>query len=423
MDNTVQSTLKYLFDLQFFGMKLGLENTLELLRFFDNPQRQFPIIHVAGTNGKGSTCALLAAVFQSAGLKTGLYTSPHIHRFSERIRINGVEIPETDIIGITARMRGKIDALQCTFFEATTAMAFQYFAENGIDIGIIETGLGGRLDATNTVQPELSVITNIDFDHTEHLGKTIPEIAFEKAGIIKPHVPCIVGASEEQSREVFTVAAKEKNAELLFLDDVAEIRNAELSIDGSYFDLRINLPHTSADFKRLHVTLAGEHQINNAALSVIALLLQKQYAISEDHIRNGLKSVDWKGRLELISRDPFVLVDAAHNPAGMKQLRRSLEAIYRPRFPRMFLIIGMLADKEYESAVEEILPVFDFVYTVTPNSPRALDGKILESCVRRKTKHVRFLDGIADAVNEVRSKMSKEDLLVIAGSHFVLSEI
>jgi dihydrofolate synthase/folylpolyglutamate synthase len=320
-------------------------------------------------------------------------------------------------------MRGKIDALQCTFFEATTAMAFQYFKENGIDIGIIETGLGGRLDATNVVQPELSVITNIDFDHTEHLGKTISEIASEKAGIIKPHIPCVVGKREAASGVIFRKEAQAKHAELYFLDDVAEIRNMELSMDGSCFDLKIDWPRASVDLKHLLVKLSGEHQIHNAALSVAAALRQTKFTISEDHIRNGLRSVDWKARLELISRDPFVLLDAAHNPPGMKQLRRSLETIYRPHFPKMFLIIGMLADKEYESAVGEILPSFDFIYTVTPNSPRALDGKALEGTVRKRTKNVRFVDSIARAVKEAQSEMSKEDLLVIAGSHFVLSEI
>ncbi len=423
MKESLASALSYLYGLQFFGMKLGLDNTRTLLASLGNPHDHFPSIHVAGTNGKGSTCAVLASIFGSAGCGTGLYTSPHIHRFSERIKINGDEISEKDIVRITKMMRRHIDELKCTFFEAATAMAFQYFNENKIDFGIIETGLGGRLDATNVVRPEVSVITNIDLDHTEHLGKTIPEIAFEKAGIIKPEGVCLAGKADEAAKKVLEEAAKGNYSTLFFLDDIAEIRNIDLTMDGSYFDLRIELPARSAAFDRLYVKLSGEHQIHNACLAAAAALLQNKFTVTEDHIREGLESVNWKARLEWMSRKPAILLDAAHNPAGMKSLRRSLEEIYKPHFKNMFLIVGMLKDKDHERAMDEILPPFEFVVTVTPNSPRAMDGKLLLETIRSKHKNAEFVEGIHAAVNQAKSQMSEKDLLVIAGSHFVLSEI
>jgi dihydrofolate synthase/folylpolyglutamate synthase len=421
MKSTIESTLRYLYDLQFFGMKLGLDNTARLLDSLGNPHHRFPVIHVAGTNGKGSTCAILAAIFQASGYATGLYTSPHIHRFSERIKVDGQEIAEADIIRMTEMMRGKIDELKCTFFEATTAMAFQYFAERPIDIGIIETGLGGRLDATNVVDPEVSVITNIDFDHTEHLGDSIEKIAFEKAGIIKRDRPCVVGKVNESVHAVFTKIAGEKCAPLFFMDKIVVVENVKMETEGSHFDLKTNFPEQPIQFKNLFVGLSGEHQIQNAVTAVAATLLQKRFNLSEGGIRDGLKSVLWKGRLELVSREPFILLDAAHNPAGMLQLREAIDRIYSPLVRSKYLVIGMLKDKDYEKAIREIGPLFDKIYTVTPNSPRALDGKILAEIIG--SGRTEFISDVQAAVRTAKLRMAKEDLLVITGSHFVLSEM
>ncbi|MBX7151881.1 bifunctional folylpolyglutamate synthase/dihydrofolate synthase [bacterium] len=420
---SVKETLKYLYDLQFFGMKLGLENTIKLLKTLNNPQHTFPSIHVAGTNGKGSTCSMMASIFQAAKLKTGLYTSPHILNFSERIRVNGSEIPESEIIHITEKMKKTIDELRCTFFEATTVMAFDYFANQQIDIGIIETGLGGRLDATNVVVPEVSVITNIGMDHTEHLGTTLDAIAGEKAGIIKEQVPCLIGPIEAELKPVFKNIADARQSPLFFYDDIVQVTSKKLTDHGSLVDLYFKVNNHGYALNELEINLAGHHQIQNAVMAVAAVRLQKKFEVSESAIREGLCSVDWKGRLQIIQHQPLIIADAAHNPMGMQKLRESIETIYRSKYDRMILVLGMLADKDFESCVNAIAGIFDTIYTVTPNSPRALSAETLAKVAKQRHAQVFVGGSVNSTVEKIKTGMTDRDLLVIAGSHFVLSEI
>lgn len=417
--NDFESTLKYLYDLQMFGMKLGLDHTLSLLEFMGNPHRTFPTIHVAGTNGKGSTCAMLASIARSAGFRTGLYTSPHIAHFSERIRVDDEPIAEQTIVDLTERMRPRIDELRCTFFEATTVMALEHFAQSQVDIAIIETGLGGRLDATNVVHPLVSVITNIGLDHTEHLGPTVRDIAFEKGGIIKEQTPCVIGPVDETCREVFDALALERHAPLYYLNRETTTRILHGDTDGSTFDL--HLRPGPFRYEGLSIRLAGSHQVTNAALAVVALWCQNRFLISEKAVREGLQNAVWKGRLQWL--EPNMLVDAAHNPAGLSQLRTTLEELYRPSFRRIVLIIGMLADKDCERAMEAILPICDEVITVTPDSPRALPAEDLARIVRRRNGRAVAAGTVADALRLARKETSRDDLIVITGSHFVLSGI
>lgn len=423
MNKTFEDTLKYLFDLQFFGMKLGLDNIRDLLKFMDHPEHSFPAIHVAGTNGKGSTCAMLESIFRAAGYRTGLYTSPHLFHFSERIRVNGAAIPEEDIVRLTNNMRIRIDHLKCTFFEATTAMAFEYFKEQKIDIGIIETGLGGRLDATNVIDPILSVITNIDLDHTEHLGKTVESIAYEKAGIIKPYKTCLAGPVNQDIKAVFDQTAVNGQSPLFYLDTIASISNSELKIDGSVMDLEIRHESKNSSFIKLQIGLAGKHQLNNAALAVGAVMFQNKFTVSEDAIRNGLKNVTWKTRLEMIQKQPCIIADAAHNPAGIKALSEAILEIYKPKFDKLFLIVGMLADKDYTEAAKILAPHFTEIVTVTPQNERALPASRLSEAFRVFHKRVEKAESLGEAIVEIKRKMSSRDLLVITGSHFVLSEL
>lgn len=423
MNRTFEDTLKYLFDLQFFGMKLGLDNILDLLKFMDHPEHSFPAIHVAGTNGKGSTCAMLESIFRAAGYRTGLYTSPHLFHFSERIRVNGAPIPEEDIVRLTNNMRIRIDQLKCTFFEATTAMAFEYFKEQKIDIGIIETGLGGRLDATNVIDPILSVITNIDLEHTEHLGKTVESIAYEKAGIIKPHKICLAGLVNQDIKAVFDQTAANGQSPLFYLDTIASISNSELEVDGSVMDLEIRHESKNSSFIKLQIGLAGKHQLNNAALAAGAVMFQNKFTVSEDAIRNGLKNVIWKTRLEMIQKQPCIVADAAHNPAGIKALSEAILEIYKPKFDKLFLIVGMLADKDYTEAAKILAPHFTEIVTVTPQNERALPASRLSEAFRVFHKRVEKAESLGEAIAEIKSKMSSRDLLVITGSHFVLSEL
>lgn len=423
MTKSFEATLKYLYDLQFFGMKLGLDNTRSLLEYLENPQHSFPVIHVAGTNGKGSTCAMLDAIFHAAGYKTGLYTSPHLFHFSERIRINGACISEADIVRLTNKMRIKIDELKCTFFEATTAMAFDYFKENGIEIGIVETGLGGRLDATNVVDPLLSLITNIDLEHTEHLGKTMESIAVEKAGIIKPYRPCLVGFVDDNVKRVFDDKARSVNSTAFYLGNITTFSNVQLEIDRSQIDLNVNIHDGNYFFENLNVNLTGKHQLTNAAMAVSSAVIQKQFPVSEDAIRLGLENVIWPARLEVIRKDPWIIADAAHNPAGMMVLAEAVESVCKPHFNKLFLIIGMLADKDYAEAVRIIAPHFTEIYTVTPRNERALKAEDLAEIIRQFYTQVKASESFENAFLDIQSKMNSNDLLVITGSHFLLSEL
>lgn len=423
MNNSFQNTIQYLYDLQFFGIKLGLDNTRSLLEYLGNPHNSFPTIHIAGTNGKGSTCAMLDSIFRAAGYKTGLYTSPHLFHFSERIRINGIVISEDTIVRLTNKMRPKIDELKCTFFEATTAMAFDYFKENAIDIGIIETGLGGRLDSTNVIDPQLAVITNIDLEHTEHLGKTIESIALEKAGIIKPHRPSLIGSVKEDAKRVFDNVALNLHSTIFYLDTITEISNTRLDIDSSQMDLKINIVGKPSIFKNLCVGLAGQHQLKNAALAVSSVMVQKHFNVTDEAIRIGLENVEWKGRLEVIRNEPCIIADAAHNAAGMTALSEAIQKVYKPKFNKTFLIIGMLADKDYGESVKIIAPHFTEIVTVTPNSERALRADSLAEYMLQFHSHVTAAKSLEQAVSAVKSKMSSQDMMLVTGSHFVLSEL
>jgi dihydrofolate synthase/folylpolyglutamate synthase len=423
MNDTFQTTLQYLYDLQFFGMKLGLDNIRELLKHLGDPHRSFPAIHIAGTNGKGSTSAMLESIFRAAGYRTGLYTSPHLFRFGERIRINGVPISEEEIVTLTQKMKNKIDELKCTFFEATTAMSFEYFRNQTIDIGIIETGLGGRLDATNVIEPIVSIITNIGLEHTEHLGNTISAIAFEKAGIIKPKAPCVVGRVDREARVVFERTSSELHSSIYFLDRISSIAKSELNIDGSNIDLNLQIGDMKIHFNKLKIGLAGKYQLDNAALAVAATLIQKRFKVNESDIRSGLSEVRWNARLEVIHKEPFIICDAAHNPAGLRALVESITEIYKPRFGKLFLIIGMLSDKNYKEAAKTVAPHFDEVCAVTPQSERALKAEQLAEIFRRIHPSVSEGNSVVQAVNSVKEKMSPNDLLIVTGSHFVLSEL
>ncbi len=417
--SALEATLKYLYELQFFGMKLGLDNTVALLEFMHNPHRRFPVVHVAGTNGKGSTCAMLAAMFQAAGFRTGLYTSPHLRRFSERIRVNGQPVGENDIIQLTDRMRPSIDNLRCTFFEATTVMAFEYFAASQVDVAIVETGLGGRLDATNVVDPLVSVITNIDLEHTEHLGETLAGIAFEKGGIIKPATPCVIGPVDESCRDVFDRLASERQARLTYFDDVIQIEHIQSTSEGGLFDVRLVPDHFELAGVAVH--LHGRHQVTNAALAILTLHRQPLFLVPDQAVRLGLQQVVWKGRLQWL--EPHVLVDAAHNPAGLRRLRLAIEEFGETRFQRVILIIGMLADKDFEAAMDEILPACDEVIAVTPESPRALPAGILADLARNWGRPAHEAGSVSEAIATAKKQRSRDDLIVITGSHFVLSEI
>lgn len=411
---SLDDTLRYLYDLQLFGMKLGLENIRRLCEHASRPQGAYRSFHIAGTNGKGSTCAMLASVLQKAGYRVGLYTSPHIHRFHERIRVNGDMISDEDLIRWTQYFRSEIDKRKCTFFEATTAIAFSYFAEQRIDVAVIETGLGGRLDATNILDPEIAIITSVGLDHTEHLGSTVEAIALEKAGIIKRGSPVVIGWMEPNVKGVFQKESREKSAALFAADDCAQIRNVRVTASGVSFDL--DLPDRT--ISSMETSFHGRHQAENAALVGLALSSLRAFPISEDVIRAGLREAKWKGRFHVVGTDPLIIVDAAHNASAFEKLLDTLESTYPGR--RKHLIIGMLKDKDYRGITERLESGFERIVTVRPNSPRALDAEELARCFRRP---VEAISKTTDALDYLRRRASTDDLIVVSGSHFVLSEV
>src|SRR5512143_3207423 len=314
-----QGTIDYLYALQKHGVKLGLANTVTLMARLGNPHRAFRSIHVAGTNGKGSTSAFLASVLQAAGCRTGLYTSPHLVSFTERIRVDGAPIPEARVVELAERVReaysrsagtGRDGAMSPTFFEVTTAVAFCYFAEEGVDIAVVEVGMGGRLDSTNVVTPLVSVITNIDIEHTEYLGGTLEQIAGEKAGIIKPGVPVVTGAMQPEAKGVIEREAAAKGSPVYLL--AREFRAVNVVAGREQvFDYR----GLDAAYRGLHVRMLGRHQVDNASLALAAVecLRDAGVAVDETAVRRGLERALWEGRLERVAQGPDIYLDGAHN--------------------------------------------------------------------------------------------------------------
>jgi dihydrofolate synthase/folylpolyglutamate synthase len=394
--------------LRLFGAKFGLENTFQLAALAGNPQDRLRFIHVAGTNGKGSTCAMLESIYRAAGLRVGLFTSPHLVSFRERIQVNRQLISEGDVVRLVEELQPLLkqfpSAHHPTFFEVITVMALKYFAEQKCDLVIWETGLGGRLDATNIVAPLASVITNIAFDHEQWLGDTLGKIAAEKAGIIKPGVPVITAADEPEALAVIEEMARGKDAPLIM-------------INGR--DAALRRPDSAA--RCPYLSLPGEHQKMNAALALAAIkVLQKQIPVTDEKIREGLASVNWPGRLQLIQRPDGqkILLDGAHNVAGAKALRAALEKNFQS--PGHTLILGVLQDKDWPHICEILAPTAARIVTVPVSSERTAAARELAAACRAANPAA----GIA-ACNSLRAALEKtagDDFVVVTGSLYLVGE-
>ena len=380
-------TLRFLFDLQFFGIKAGLENIREILEFLGNPERRFPAVHIAGTNGKGSTASMIASILTAAGYRTGLYTSPHLIEFSERIRIDGKPIARKEIVRYARSMRSRIEKIKATFFEATTAMAFKYFADNEVDVAVIETGLGGRWDATNVITPLVSVITNIGLEHTEYLGSTISRIAFEKGGIIKPGRPCVTGARQPAAIKRLRSIAKKRGANLIRVDRASSVEIVNRSIDR----LEVNLRSKGSDYDRLTISLAGDHQARNGQLALLAIRQLDQKGafrrISRPAVRSGMRSIrryaGLRGRLELVHDEPPVIADVAHNPDSIATLIDSLRRLVRGNFLTVF---GVMRDKDYRRMIRQLSEISRLVVAVRARTERALETSTIVDTTRPAMK-------------------------------------
>lgn len=414
---SMNETLSFLNNLHAFGWKLGLANITTLLEKIGNPHQMFKSIHIAGTNGKGSTAAILESMLRQAGYRTGLYTSPHLVDVTERIKIDGKPVDFEQFSRSLMGMRDTIQAVGNTYFEAVTAVGFQCLAEAEVDVAIVEVGLGGRFDATNVITPVLSIITEIDLEHTEHLGKTRKEIAFEKAGIIKEHVPCLVQADEPEVTDVFKSVCAEKRAALSRLSELVSVKNTNVTEAFSQFDLI----SSQGQFEGLKLALVGAHQIRNAALAIAATpLLRPHFEITREEIYTGLATVEWPGRLQRVQRSPTIVLDVAHNPPAIRQLVRTVSEVYH--YDRVLLVVGMLKDKDSRQAADSLATIADHVFVITPKTERALPAHELAKQFRNYSGRLEVCPDVNKAVAQAKSFAGKRDLILITGSHYVIGE-
>ncbi|MCC6543018.1 MAG: bifunctional folylpolyglutamate synthase/dihydrofolate synthase [Nitrospirae bacterium] len=416
--------LSYLYSLQQFGIKLGLSNIKALCDILDNPQDKIKTIHIGGTNGKGSTAAIISTILQKAGYKTGLYTSPHLTAFSERIRINNVPIPGERTSALIRHIKECISEMEIapTFFEFTTAMALQYFAEEGVDIAIMEVGMGGRLDATNIIVPLLSVITNIEYDHTEYLGKTLEEIAAEKCGIIKQGVSLI---SSERRPGIASVIEEialgaGSQAYLYCRDFVAE--PVEIGRNQSKFF------YSGRKYKRLFLetALLGRHQMLNmgTALYAAELLSEMGFNLTVENLTAGVRDVVWPGRLETLAGRPGFLLDGAHNHSASIVLRAFIEDVLKGdrHINKVVMIFGALRDKDVSSMLQELIPCVTDIILTMPDTDRGLPVDELMEIAAESGRNFRAFSTLSDAISAARGITSDSDIVLITGSLYLVGE-
>jgi len=429
---TYGETLDYLFNaLPMFqrvgasAYKADLTNTISLCAHLGNPQQTFKTIHVAGTNGKGSTSHALASVLQAAGYKTGLYTSPHLKSFTERIRIDGEEITEEGVVEFVAKNKSYLDELQPSFFEMTVGMAFWYFAKEAVDIAVIEVGMGGRLDSTNVIQPELCVITNIGYDHTQFLGNTLPLIAGEKAGIIKAGVPVVISQSQKETRAVFEQQATAMKSTIVFADQKWEVTKIQESEDPSPEQLaNFKVRSSDGEFK-VKFGLNGDYQRFNlpGILEAVKQLQDQGWNLSDQALQVGLKSVSertgLKGRWQQLQLKPLIIADTGHNEAGIVEVVSQLK---KYTYAKLWMVIGMVNDKDI-SKVLNLLPKEATYIFCQANIPRAMDANELERKGNEKGLKGQVISKVMDALEFARKNASPDDLIFIGGSTFVVAEI
>lgn len=382
-----------------FKYKVDLDNIKNLSNHLGNPHHHFKTIHIAGTNGKGSTSHILSSILQESGYKVGLYTSPHLKDFRERVKINGSNIPEADIVEFVSSNKQYFEDNNLSFFEMTVGLAFDYFKNQKVDIAIIEVGMGGRLDSTNIISPELSIITNIGLDHTKFLGTTLKDIAFEKAGIIKKDTPVIIGETQLEISEVFKDKASEMGSKILYADQQKKIKFLS-DLEGSYQDKNIQ-----------------------TVLCAIRELQKSNWNIAEDAIKLGLSKVQLNtgfiGRWSVLGQSPLTICDTAHNKEGLSIV---LEDIKSLNIPIMHFVIGFVNDKDIDLLIN-LFPEKAHYYFCSPSILRGLDANELKNKFRRKNRHGTVFSSVKDAFDQCKSIAKKDDFIYIGGSTFVVAEI
>ncbi|TFF35073.1 bifunctional folylpolyglutamate synthase/dihydrofolate synthase [Mucilaginibacter psychrotolerans] len=431
-----QQTLNYLYtQLPMFtrvgasAFKTDLTNTLALCAKLDNPQSKFRSVHVGGTNGKGSTSHMLAAILQTAGYKTGLYTSPHLKDFRERIRINGEMISEQTVVDFVAWHQKDFEEIQPSFFEMTVALAFDVFAKEQVDIAVIEVGLGGRLDSTNVITPLLSVITNIGWDHMNMLGDTLGLIAGEKAGIIKPGVPVVIGEHQPEVSEVFLNKAKKEGSPIEFAsenwDIVAQSSDLNLLTVEIQKQVLPTFAFSDEPVFKLQLDLPGFYQIKNlkTVLSAVEELREQGFTITDEHVAKALKQIKaltgLHGRWEVLSNTPLTICDTGHNPEGIEEVLKNISAV---PYKTLRMVIGMVNDKDI-SKVLAMLPKNAIYYFCKPDIPRGLEAKSLKEKAGSVGLRGEAYPSVKDAFEAAQSTAGDKDLVFVGGSTFVVAEV
>ncbi|MDO1499728.1 folylpolyglutamate synthase/dihydrofolate synthase family protein [Winogradskyella maritima] len=382
------------------AFKKDLTNTLKISKQLNNPERQFKSIHVGGTNGKGSTSHMLASVLQEAGYKVGLYTSPHLKDFRERIKINGQIVSKQFVMGFVRRNKAFFESNSCSFFEMTVGMAFDYFAKQKVDIAVIEVGLGGRLDSTNIITPEVSIITNIGYDHQQFLGETLEEIASEKAGIIKPEIPVVIGKTQKETKPIFVEKAKSTNSEIIFAD--TEVPKPQFETD-----------------------LLGNYQTENlnTAIQALEILKVKGYIINQSHIKKGLLNVvantGLQGRWQILNENPKVICDTAHNKEG---LAITMNQLQKEDFINLHIVFGVVKDKDLDSIIH-LMPKEANYYFCKPNVQRGKDAKELKDYFIQNGFIGNAYKSVSEAYKKALQNAKNSDCIYVGGSTFVVAEI
>jgi len=409
----IKENIEYIESLKRFGIKEGLTQIKSLCNTLDNPQNSYPTIHIAGTNGKGSTSTLIAKMLELAGYRVGLYTSPYIHNFNERIQINSMSISDNQLDILITNLRNKIDNqnLEATFFELITAITFQHFKNENVDIAVIETGLGGKLDSTNIINSKLSVITNIGLDHCDYLGKTKKEITLKKAGIIKSNQTFITSEKEIGLIEILKQTCKENNTKFINANDKIQATKISNNLDQQIFSTFGLLNET------LTTPLLGDHQIQNILTAITTIKNLEGYSISDEDIKKAINETIIPGRIQIISKKPLIILDAAHNPEGIQ----SIANFIKPLKNKSTLVIGMTQDKKHDEMLEPLASQFQKVIT-TEGNYKPTKATHLADKVRKYNGNVVPIKEISHAIEQALIRSKKEDTILITGSMYMVSD-
>jgi dihydrofolate synthase/folylpolyglutamate synthase len=425
MFTTYDDAIEWLYNLQWFGIKLGLEKISHLLGLLRNPQNDYKIIHVGGTNGKGSVCTMIGSILSEAGHKVGVNTSPHLVEFTERIVINGEQISNDEVLRLVNLIKPLVEKIDTetdlehpTYFEVVTAMALKYFAEQEVEFVILEVGLGGTYDATNIVKPLISVITPVSLDHTDMLGDTLASVAQNKAGIIKENGILVTNNNDPEVMNVIEDTCQEKSCELFKIDtDIQHnIKNSDLN--GSAFDFN----GINKNYKNLKIPILGDHQVSNAvtAVAVIELLGKFDISVNENAVRQGLEKTVWPGRLEILQESPYLVIDCAHNPSAARVLKTSLQLF---KFEKLILIIGMCEEKDVPGYVKELVPGADAVIVTRAEIHRAVKPEAIFEEAKKYVENVIIKPSVKSSIEHAKSDLATDrDLICVTGSIFIVAE-